>query len=233
MPRVLVIEDDESTAREIVAELSVHGMQAEWVANGRDGLAQAMQHDYDLITLDRMLPGMDGIDVVAELRRAGRDTPVLMISALSDVDERVRGLRAGGDDYLTKPFAPDEMSARAEVLLRRRQPQALVQRLRVADLELDLVSHVAYRGGQPLTLLPTEYRLLEFLMRNSGQVLTRTMIFETVWGFHFDPGTNVIDVHIARLRRKIDGAGQSALIHTVRGTGYMIAAANEAATVVS
>jgi len=233
MPRVLVIEDDESTAREIVAELSVHGMQAEWVANGRDGLAHATQRDYDLITLDRMLPGMDGIDVVAELRRAGRDTPVLMISALSDVDERVRGLRAGGDDYLTKPFAPDEMSARAEVLLRRRQPQAVVQRLRVADLELDLVSHVAYRGGQPLTLLPTEYRLLEFLMRNSGQVLTRTMIFETVWGFHFDPGTNVIDVHIARLRRKIDGTGQAALIHTVRGTGYMIAAANENVSVVS
>ncbi|MDR3446962.1 MULTISPECIES: response regulator transcription factor [unclassified Dyella] len=233
MPHVLVIEDDETTAREIVAELSVHGMQAEWVANGRDGLDRAMQRDYDLITLDRMLPGMDGIDVVAELRRAGRDTPVLMISALSDVDERVRGLRAGGDDYLTKPFAPDEMSARAEVLLRRRQPQAVVQRLRVADLELDLVSHVAYRGGQPLTLLPTEYRLLEFLMRNSGQVLTRTMIFETVWGFHFDPGTNVIDVHIARLRRKIDGTGQLALIHTVRGTGYMIAAANETASVVS
>lgn len=233
MPHVLVIEDDETTAREIVAELSVHGMQAEWVANGREGLDRAMQRDYDLITLDRMLPGMDGIDVVAELRRAGRDTPVLMISALSDVDERVRGLRAGGDDYLTKPFAPDEMSARAEVLLRRRQPQAVVQRLRVADLELDLVSHVAYRGGQPLTLLPTEYRLLEFLMRNSGQVLTRTMIFETVWGFHFDPGTNVIDVHIARLRRKIDGTGQLALIHTVRGTGYMIAAANETASVVS
>lgn len=233
MPRVLVIEDDETTAREIVAELSVHGMQADWVANGRDGLEHATQRDYDLITLDRMLPGMDGIDVVAELRRAGRDTPVLMISALSDVDERVRGLRAGGDDYLTKPFAPDEMSARAEVLLRRRQPQAVVQRLRVSDLELDLVSHVAYRGGQPLTLLPTEYRLLEFLMRNSGQVLTRTMIFETVWGFHFDPGTNVIDVHIARLRRKIDGTGQPALIHTVRGTGYMIAAANEAAPVVS
>lgn len=233
MPHVLVIEDDETTAREIVAELSVHGMQAEWVANGREGLDRAMQRDYDLITLDRMLPGMDGIDVVAELRRAGRDTPVLMISALSDVDERVRGLRAGGDDYLTKLFAPDEMSARAEVLLRRRQPQAVVQRLRVADLELDLVSHVAYRGGQPLTLLPTEYRLLEFLMRNSGQVLTRTMIFETVWGFHFDPGTNVIDVHIARLRRKIDGTGQLALIHTVRGTGYMIAAANETASVVS
>jgi two-component system OmpR family response regulator len=232
MPRVLVIEDDETTAREIVAELSVHGMVADWVANGREGLAHATQRDYDLVTLDRMLPGMDGIDVVAEMRRASIDTPVLMISALSDVDERVRGLRAGGDDYLTKPFAPDEMAARAEVLLRRRQPQG-AQRLRVADLELDLVSHVAHRNGQPLTLLPTEYRLLEFLMRNSGQVLTRSMIFETVWGFHFDPGTNVIDVHIARLRRKIDGGGQVALIHTVRGTGYMLAADRETATVVS
>ncbi|WP_243042676.1 response regulator transcription factor [Dyella sedimenti] len=229
MSRVLVIEDDETTAREIVAELSVHGMVAEWVADGSEGLERARQGHYDLVTLDRMLPGLDGIDVVAEMRRAQIDTPVLMISALSDVDERVRGLRAGGDDYLTKPFAPDEMAARAEVLLRRRQPQA-AQRLRVADLELDLVSHVAYRGGQPLTLLPTEYRLLEFLMRNSGQVLTRTMIFETVWGFHFDPGTNVIDVHIGRLRRKIDGVGQPALIHTVRGTGYMIAAASETAT---
>ncbi|MHA6204756.1 response regulator transcription factor [Dyella soli] len=232
MPRVLVIEDDETTAREIVAELSVHGMLAEWVANGREGLERASRRAYDLITLDRMLPGMDGIDVVAEIRRANVDTPVLMISALSDVDERVRGLRAGGDDYLTKPFAPDEMAARAEVLLRRRQPQA-AQRLRVADLELDLVSHVAYRHGQPLTLLPTEYRLLEFLMRNSGQVLTRTMIFETVWGFHFDPGTNVIDVHIGRLRRKIDGAGQVPLIHTVRGTGYMLVAGHENIPVMS
>jgi len=223
MPQVLVIEDDEVTAREIVAELSVHGMVADWVADGRRGLDRALEGSYDLITLDRMLPGMDGIDVVAALRRAQIDTPVLMISALSDVDERVRGLRAGGDDYLTKPFAPDEMSARAEVLLRRRQSAEGGNRLRVADLELDLVRHVAHRNGQLLNLLPTEFRLLEFLMRNSGQVVTRTMIFEAVWGFHFDPGTNVIDVHIGRLRRKIDSAGQSHLIRTVRGTGYMLA----------
>jgi two-component system OmpR family response regulator len=223
MPQVLVIEDDEVTAREIVAELSVHGMVADWVADGRHGLDRALEGSYDLITLDRMLPGMDGIDVVAALRRAQVDTPVLMISALSDVDERVRGLRAGGDDYLTKPFAPDEMSARAEVLLRRRQGAEGGNRLRVADLELDLVRHVAHRNGQLLNLLPTEFRLLEFLMRNSGQVVTRTMIFETVWGFHFDPGTNVIDVHIGRLRRKIDSAGQPPLIRTVRGTGYMLA----------
>lgn len=225
MPRILVIEDDEVTAREIVTELAAHGMVADWAATGCAGLEQASAGTYDLITLDRMLPGMSGIDVITALRERRVETPVLMISALSEVDERVRGLRAGGDDYLTKPFAPDEMAARVEVLLRRHQPQA-ENRLRVADLELDLVRHVAYRGGQPLSLLPTEYRLLEFLMRNSGQVLSRTMIFEHVWGFHFDPGTNVIDVHIGRLRRKIDVAGLPALIRTVRGSGYRLAPAD-------
>ncbi|HMH66998.1 MAG TPA: response regulator transcription factor [Pinirhizobacter sp.] len=225
MQRALVIEDDAVTANEIVAELDLHGLTAEWVANGEDGLNRASSADYDIITLDRMLPGMDGIDVVAALRNRGVDTPVLMISALSDVDERVRGLRAGGDDYLTKPFAPDEMTARVEVLLRRRQPQARSV-LRVADLELDLVTHAANRAGQELPLQPTEYRLLEFLMRHAGQVLTRTMIFEHVWGFHFDPGTNVIDVHIGRLRRKIDQPGQSSLIRTIRGSGYVIAPAD-------
>ncbi|MDQ7994409.1 MAG: response regulator transcription factor [Luteibacter sp.] len=226
MPRALVIEDDEVTARDIVAELSAHGLTAEWVANGRDGLTRALADGYDIITLDRMLPGMDGIDIVSVLRERRIDTPVLMISALSDVDERVRGLRAGGDDYLTKPFSPDELAARAEVLLRRRRPAANETRLRVADLELDLVRHNALRGGQPLTLLPTEFRLLEFLMRNAGQVVTRQMIFEHVWGFHFDPGTNVIDVHIGRLRRKIDGTGQAPLIRTVRGSGYLLAPAD-------
>jgi DNA-binding response OmpR family regulator len=226
MPRALVIEDDEVTARDIVAELGAHGLTAEWVSNGRDGLARALEDGFDIITLDRMLPGMDGIDVVLALRERSIDTPVLMISALSDVDERVRGLRAGGDDYLTKPFAPDELAARAEVLLRRRQPNANSNRLRVSDLELDLVRHNALRNGQPLTLLPTEFRLLEFLMRNASQVVTRQMIFEHVWGFHFDPGTNVIDVHIGRLRRKIDGAGQVPLIRTVRGSGYVIAPAD-------
>lgn len=227
MPRALVIEDDEVTARDIVAELGAHGLSAEWVANGRDGLARALENGYDIITLDRMLPGMDGIDVVSELRKRSVETPVLMISALSDVDERVRGLRAGGDDYLTKPFAPDELAARAEVLLRRhRRPEAGETRIRVEDLELDLVKHHALRGGVVLTLLPTEFRLLEFLIRNAGQVVTRQMIFEHVWGFHFDPGTNVIDVHIGRLRRKIDGAGQLPLIRTVRGSGYVLAPAD-------
>ncbi|HEY4091311.1 MAG TPA: response regulator transcription factor [Luteibacter sp.] len=227
MPRALVIEDDEVTARDIVAELGAHGLSAEWVANGRDGLARALENGYDIITLDRMLPGMDGIDVVSELRKRSVETPVLMISALSDVDERVRGLRAGGDDYLTKPFAPDELAARAEVLLRRhRRPEAGETRIRVEDLELDLVKHHAVRGGVVLTLLPTEFRLLEFLIRNAGQVVTRQMIFEHVWGFHFDPGTNVIDVHIGRLRRKIDGTGQVPLIRTVRGSGYVLAPAD-------
>jgi two-component system OmpR family response regulator len=168
---------------------------------------------------------MDGLAVVTELRRAGVDTPVLMISALSDVDARVRGLRAGGDDYLTKPFAPDEMAARVEVLLRRRRAGAPDTVLRVGDLELDLIARRARRGEVTLELLPLEFRLLEFLMRNSDQVLTRTMIFESVWGYHFDPGTNVIDVHIARLRRKVDAGGGPTLIRTVRGCGYKIQAA--------
>nr|WP_256675714.1 response regulator transcription factor [Pseudomonas sp. R5(2019)] len=163
--------------------------------------------------------------LLGHLRRTlGVTTPILMISALSDVDERVRGLRAGGDDYLTKPFASDEMAARVEVLLRRNQASAPSNTsLSVADLTLDLISHQARRAEQTLDLLPTEYKLLEFLMRNAGQVLTRMMIFEEVWGYHFDPGTNLIDVHIGRLRKKIDPPGQTPLIRTVRGSGYVIA----------
>ena len=223
MPRILVIEDDDVTAREIAAELTGHGIDVDRIADGSEGLLRAADPCYDAITLDMMLPGMDGLSVVTRLRAQGVATPVLMISALCDVDERVRGLRAGGDDYLTKPFAPDEMLARVEVLLRRHRPQSPQTMLTVADLELDLVRHVARRAGKELSLLPTEFKLLEFLMRNAGQVLTRTMIFETVWGFHFDPGTNLIDVHIGRLRRKIDTAGLAPLIHTVRGSGYCLA----------
>ena len=223
MPRILVIEDDDVTAREIAAELTGHGIDVDRIADGSEGLLRAADPCYDAITLDMMLPGMDGLSVVTRLRAQGVATPVLMISALCDVDERVRGLRAGGDDYLTKPFAPDEMLARVEVLLRRHRPQSPQTVLTVADLELDLVRHVARRAGKELSLLPTEFKLLEFLMRNAGQVLTRTMIFETVWGFHFDPGTNLIDVHIGRLRRKIDSAGLAPLIHTVRGSGYCLA----------
>src|SRR4029079_13462300 len=199
--------------------------EVDWVDNGAAGLKRASGGEYDAITLDRMLPGLDGLAVVKALRDAGVETPVLMISALSDVDERVRGLRAGGDDYLTKPFAPDEMIARIEVLLRRRRAVAPDTVLRFGDLELDLIARRARRGEATLELLPLEFRLLEFLMRNSDQVLTRTMIFESVWGYHFDPGTNVIDVHIARLRRKVDAGDGPALIHTVRGCGYKIQAA--------
>jgi len=224
MARILTVEDDALTAREIVAELQIYGHQVECVGDGVEALRRARSGAYDAITLDRMLPGLDGLGVVTELRREGVDTPVLMISALSDVDARVRGLRAGGDDYLTKPFAPDEMAARVEVLLRRRRAGERETLLRVENLELDLIARVARRDDAVLELLPIEFRLLEFLMRNSNQVLTRTMIFESVWGYHFDPGTNVIDVHIARLRRKVDGGSSPSLIHTVRGCGYRIGA---------
>ena len=230
MARVLTIEDDAITAREIVTELRRRGNEVDWVDNGAAGLSRAAGGAYDAITLDRMLPGLDGLAVITALREAGVQTPVLMISALSDVDERVRGLRAGGDDYLTKPFAPDEMVARIEVLLRRQRTPPRATLLRVADLELDLITRCARRGGSALELLPIEFRLLEVLVRNSGQVLTRTMIFESVWGYHFDPGTNVIDVHIGRLRRKVDPPGTAPLIRTVRGSGYRLAEAGLAET---
>ena len=219
--RILVIEDDDSTAEEIVVELTSHGFQADRAGAGSEGLELAQRGSYDLITLDRMLPDIDGLNVVAALRAQGIHTPVLMISALSDVDERVRGLRAGGDDYLTKPFASDEMAARVEVLLRRQARAAQPTRLRVHGLVLDRVEHNAFFGDVDLDLKPTEYQLLEFLMRNSGQILTRTMIFEAVWGYHFDPGTNLIEVHIAGLRKKLEQAGCPALIQTVRGSGYL------------
>jgi len=222
MAKVLTIEDDAVTAREIVTELRNRGNHVDWVDNGTVGLKRAVGGEYDAITLDRMLPGLDGLAVITRLREAGVQTPVLMISALSDVDERVRGLRAGGDDYLTKPFAPDEMVARIEVLLRRQRATDRETVLRIGNLELDLITRSAHRGAHDLELLPIEFRLLEFLVRNSGQVLTRTMIFEAVWGYHFDPGTNLIDVHIGRLRKKIDTPGVEPLLQTVRGSGYIL-----------
>ncbi len=222
MTKILTIEDDETTAQEIVAELGGHGFEVDWVGNGRDGLERALSGSYDLITLDRMLPFVDGLTIVTALRDRQIDTPVLMISALSDVDERVDGLRAGGDDYLVKPFASEEMAARVEVLLRRRSRAQRQTRLKVADLELDLVERRAMRSDRVLDLQPTEFRLLEYLMRNFGQVVTRTMLFESVWGYHFDPGTNIIDVHIGRLRRKVDVENLPQLIHTVRGSGYLL-----------
>jgi two-component system, OmpR family, response regulator len=221
MARILTIEDDAVTAGAIVAELQIHGNQVDYVSSGIEGLQRALTGNYDVITLDRLLPELDGLTLVKRLREAGVRTPVLMISALSDVDERIRGLRAGGDDYLTKPFAPDEMAARIEVLLRR-EPAQQETVLRVADLELDLMTRTAHRDGALIELLPLEFRLLDYLMRHSAQVLTRTMIFEAVWGYRFDPGTNVIDVHMARLRRKVDAGHAQPLIHTVRGCGYLL-----------
>ncbi len=222
MTKVLTIEDDETTAQEIVAELSSHGFEVDWASNGRDGLSKAMTDAYDVMTLDRMLPELDGLEIIKTMRSGGIHTPVLMISALSDVDERVRGLRAGGDDYMTKPFASEEMAARLEVLLRRHRGSARETMLRFDTLEIDLLTRNVRRGTRELRLSPAEYRLLEFMLRNSGQILTRTMIFEEVWGYHFDPGTNLIDVHIARLRRKVDGPGNIPLIETVRGVGYVL-----------
>ncbi|MFC6138691.1 response regulator transcription factor [Paraburkholderia silvatlantica] len=222
--RVLTVEDDAVTANEIVSELTRRGFAVEWVDNGRDGMARAMSDEYDAITLDRMLPGVDGLSILTAMRTVGIQTPVLMLSALGDVDERVRGLRAGGDDYLTKPFDPEELTARLEVLLRRRQAASVAREtaLRVGPLELDLISRKVRRDGEEVVLLPTEYRVLEFMMRHAGKTITRTMLFEAVWGYHFDPGTNLIDVHMGRLRKKIDPPGVPPLIQTVRGSGYIL-----------
>ena len=222
MTKVLVIEDDPQTAEEIVDCLAAGGFQAIRRFDGPSGLEAARDERFDAITLDRMLPGLDGLDLVKALREAGSEVPVLMISALGDVDDRVSGLRAGGDDYLIKPFAPAELVARLEVLLRRRHRSAAEVRLKVGDLELDLVKHEALRQGRRIELLPMEFKLLEFMMRNAGQLLTRRMIFESVWEYYFDPGTNLINVHIARLRRKIDAPGLAPLILTERGQGYML-----------
>lgn len=222
--KILTIEDDETTAGEIVAELERGGFSVDWAADGREGLDRAMSGDDDAITLDRMLPHIDGLTIVTQMRGAGIHTPVLMVSALTDVNDRVKGLRAGGDDYMIKPFASEELSARLEVLLRRQKAVARSAPIIIGDLELDPLSRAVKRGGAEVRLLPAEYKLLEYMARNSGQVVTRTMIFEAVWGYHFDPGTNLIDVHLGRLRRKIDIGNLSPMIHTVRGSGYVLRA---------
>ncbi|GAB2872870.1 response regulator transcription factor [Paraburkholderia jirisanensis] len=222
--RVLAVEDDAVTANEIISELTQRGYEVDWVDNGRDGMARAMEDGYGAVTLDRMLPGVDGLSILTAMRTVGIQTPVLMLSALGDVDERVRGLRAGGDDYLTKPFDPEELAARLEVLLRRRLA-AFASRetsLRAGALEMDLIAHKVYRNGNEIALLPTEYKVLEFMLRYPGKTITRTMLFEAVWGYHFDPGTNLIDVHMGRLRRKIDQPGEEPTIRTVRGSGYIL-----------
>jgi two-component system OmpR family response regulator len=223
MLRVLTIEDDDIAANKIVNELTRRGYSVLRISDGRDGMTHALNDEGDIITLDRRLPGVDGLTILKTMRSIGITTPVLMMSALGDVDERVRGLRAGGDDYLMKPFDPEEMVARLEVLLRRRatppaQPETALD---VGPIELDLISRKVTRDGQEILLLPTEYRVLEYMMRHAGRTITRTMLFEAVWGYHFDPGTNLIDVHMGRLRKKIDPPGTQPMIQTVRGSGYI------------
>jgi two-component system, OmpR family, response regulator len=225
MARILIIEDDSGTAAEIAAALTDHGHEVASAGTGRNGLLRAATEEFDAVVLDRMLPGgMDGLAVLATLRATGNEVPVLLLSALSAVDERVRGLKAGGDDYLTKPFEFLELTARLDVLLRRRSGPRPETVLRVADLEMDLLTHRVTRAGQMVELLPREFRLLEYLMRHAGQLVTRTMMFEEVWHYHYDEPTNVIDVHVSKLRRKIEIADAPVLIHTVRRAGYVLRA---------
>jgi two-component system OmpR family response regulator len=220
--RVLVIEDNRETAQFVQRGLREANHVAEIAEDGEVGLALARAGGYDVLIVDRMLPHLDGLSLIQTLRAEGDRTPVLILSAMSHVDDRVKGLRAGGDDYLTKPFALAELIARVEVLARRRQPEEQATRYVVGDLVLDRLTHKVTRGGEAIVLQPREFRLLEYLMRNAGQVVTRTMLLENVWDYHFDPQTNVIDVHISRLRGKIDRNFDRPLLHTVRGAGYMM-----------
>src|SRR5712672_1915019 len=220
--KLLVIEDDRETAAYLVKGLSESGYTVDHSADGRDGLFLATSGSHDAIILDRMLPGMDGLALLGALRAAQIRTPALILSALGSVDDKVKGLRAGGDDYLVKPFAFSELLARLEALLRRGTGPTTATKLRVADLELDLLTRTVRRQGKAIEVLPREFRLLEYLMRNAGHVVTRTMLLEHVWDYHFDPQTNVIDVHISRLRQKIDKGFAKPLLNTVRGAGYSL-----------
>jgi two-component system OmpR family response regulator len=222
--RILVVEDDLEAQRYLVQGLKESGHVVDDAADGDVGLSLALSRPYDVAIIDRMLPKMDGLGVVAEMREHGNATPVLFLSALSEVDDRVKGLKAGGDDYLTKPYAFVELLARIDALMRRRSPVTVKTRLTVGDLDLDLLTRAAKRAEQGIDLQPREFRLLEYLMRHAGQVVTRTMLLESVWEYHFDPQTNVIDVHISRLRAKIDKGFDTPLLHTIRGAGYMIRA---------
>jgi two-component system, OmpR family, response regulator len=219
--RILLIEDDSEAAAYLVKGLSESGHRVSLAEHGRTGLDMARSEIYDAMIVDRMLPGIDGLSIIASLRAAKNQTPVLVLSALGDVDERVKGLRAGCDDYLGKPFAFSELLARLEALTRRGSAET---KLQVGDLEVDLLARSVTRAGQVIELLPREFRLLEYLMRHAGHIVTRTMLLEKVWDHHFDPQTNVIDVHVSRLRQKIDKGFDSPLLHTVRGAGYTLKA---------
>ncbi|WP_414901411.1 winged helix-turn-helix domain-containing protein [Sphingomonas flavalba] len=221
--RILLIEDDAATSAYIAKGLTEEGFVVDIADDGRDGLFHATGGGHDAIILDRMLPGMDGMAVLAALRAAGVETPVVLLSALASVDDRVGGLTAGSDDYLTKPFAFAELLARLRLLLRRRPGGATPEtRLACDDLEMDLLARKVRRGGAPIDLQPREFKLLEYLLRHQEQVVTRTMLLEGVWDYHFDPGTNVIDVHVSRLRKKLDEGHPRPLLHTVRGAGYRL-----------
>ena len=220
--RILLIEDDPSVSAYVARGLSEQGHVCDVLAEGTDGLFQATRETYDVLVIDRMLPGLDGLSLVRALRAAGRKTPVLFLTALGGIDDRVDGLDAGADDYLTKPFAFAELMARVNALSRRPPVQEVKTVLRVADLELDLMRRTAIRAGQPIDLLPREFTLLEVLMRNEGRVVTRTMLLERVWDFHFDPKTSVVETHVSRLRAKIDKPFETALLHTVKNMGYSL-----------
>ena len=222
--RVLVIEDDQETAAYIKKGVEEAGHVIDSAGNGKDGLSLAASEDYDALIIDRMLPEMDGLTIVKTLRSSEVQTPVLILSALGEVDDRVQGLKAGGDDYLVKPFAFSELLARLEALVRRTEVGAPATKLQVGDLEMDLLGRVVMRDGRVIELQPREFRLLEYLMRHHGRVVTRTMLLEKVWDYHFDPQTNIIDVHISRLRGKIDKEFAKPLLHTVRGSGYVLRA---------
>ncbi|HED16988.1 MAG TPA: response regulator transcription factor [Gammaproteobacteria bacterium] len=218
----LVIEDDIETASYIAKGLKEHGHVVDQASDGKDGLFMSLENDYDIIILDRMLPALDGLSILKTLRISERQTPVIILSALGEVDDRVEGLKAGGDDYLVKPFAFSELLARIEALLRRGEIKPDTSLMKVADLELDRLTHTVKRAGKTIDLQPREYMILEFFMQHAGQVVTRTMLLESVWDYHFDPQTNIIDVHISRLRNKIDKEFDSPLLQTVRGAGYCL-----------
>ncbi len=220
--RILLIEDDREAAAYLSKALREAGHVADHAADGDTGAAMAADGGYDVLVVDRMLPKRDGLSIVEELRKHGDQTPALFLSALGQVDDRVAGLRAGGDDYLAKPYAFSELLARVEALGRRQKPGTTETMYRVGDLELDRLGHTVTRSSRVIPLQPREFRLLEYLMKHAGQVVTRTMLLENVWDYHFDPQTNVIDVHVSRLRAKIDKGFGEPLLHTVRGAGYMI-----------
>jgi two-component system OmpR family response regulator len=220
--RVLLIEDDPDTANYVTKGLEEEGHTIDHTSDGRDGVSQAMSDEYDILIVDRMLPGLDGLAIVKGLRTAGRKVPIIFLTALGGVDDRVDGLDAGGDDYLTKPFAFSELLARVNALARRPHLKGEETRLKVGDLALDLISRTVVRAGTEIELQPREFRLLEVLMRNKGRVVTRTMLLERVWNFHFDPKTSVVETHISRLRSKIDRPFPTELIHTIRGSGYSL-----------